>query len=81
MKDITKIINAASFGIPTLTQPIAGYKEFNGFYIPIKDMDSLVKEAEKLKDVNYYNQWSDRVFNEAEKYHISKIAELYKRLL
>lgn len=76
----TKIINAASFGIPSLTQPIAGYKEFNGFYIPIKDMGSLVEEAEKLKDVDYYNQWSDRVFNEAEKYHINQIAELYKQL-
>lgn len=76
----TKIINAASFGIPTLSQPIAGYKEFNGFYIPIKDMDSLVEEAKKLKDVNYYNQWSDKVFNEVEKYHISNIAELYRQL-
>jgi len=77
----TKIINAASFGIPTLTQPIAGYKEFAGFYIPIEDMDSLVKEAVKLKDIDYYQSWLDKVYGEAEKYHISKIAELYKRLL
>lgn len=81
----TKIINAASFGIPTLTQPIAGYKEFDGFYIPIKGFDfagfdSMTEEAEKLKDVNYYNQWSNKVFEEAEKYHISKIAELYRQL-
>lgn len=76
----TKIINAASFGIPTLTQPIAGYKEFNGFYIPIKNMDSLVEEAVKLKDIDYYNKWSDAAFNESEKYHISKIAELYRQL-
>lgn len=76
----TKLVNAASFGIPTLAQPIAGYKEFAGFYIPIKDMDSLVEEANKLKDVDYYNQWSDRVFDESENYHISKIAELYKQL-
>jgi hypothetical protein len=76
----TKLINVASFGIPTLTQPIAGYKEFDGFYIPITDMNSLAEEAEKLKDINYYNQWSDKVFKEAEKYHISHIAELYKQL-
>jgi len=76
----TKIINAASFGIPTLTQPIAGYKEFDGFYIPITDLDSLVKEAEKLKDINYYNQWSNKVFQEAKKYHISEIAKLYRQL-
>ncbi len=78
----TKIINAASFGVPTLTQPIAGYKEFNGFYIPIQfeDMDSLVEEAVKLKDISYYQGWSDKVYGEAEKYHISKIAELYRQL-
>lgn len=76
----TKLINAASFGIPTLTQPIAGYKEFAEFYIPIKDMDSLVEEAVKLKDINYYHQWSDAAFKESERYHISKIAELYRQL-
>ena len=78
----TKIINAASFGIPTLTQPIAGYKEFNGFYIPtqFEDMDSLVEEAVKLKDINYYQGWSDKVYGEAEKYHISNIAKVYKQL-
>ncbi|MEK7117081.1 MAG: hypothetical protein AAB837_02870 [Patescibacteria group bacterium] len=77
----TKIINPASFGIPALTQPfIGGYKEFDGFYIPIEDMNSLVEEAVKLKDDSYYQIWSDKVFQEAEKYHISQIAELYKQL-
>jgi hypothetical protein len=76
----TKLINAAAFGIPTLTQPMAGYKEFDGFYIPITDSDSVVKEAEKLKDINYYNQWSDKIFEEAKKYHISEIAKLYRAL-
>lgn len=78
----TKIINAASFGIPTLSQPIAGYKEFAEYYIPtsFEDMGSLVIEAVKLKDLDYYQHWSDKVYEEAEKYHISKIAELYKQL-
>src|SRR3989344_1132453 len=76
----TKIINAASFGIPSLSQFSPGYKEFEGFYIQIGDMDSLVEEAIKLKDADYYNQWSDKVFKEAEKYHISNIAKLYRKL-
>jgi len=76
----TKIINAASFGIPALSQPVAGYKEFAGFYIPIEDMNSLVEEAVKLKDASYYQTWSDKVFKEAEKYHISEIAKLYQAL-
>lgn len=76
----TKIINAASFGIPTIAQPILGYREIENYYAPIKDMDSLVAEAEKMKDPAYYNQWTDKIIEEAEKYHISKIAKLYKKL-
>lgn len=76
----TKILNAASFGIPTITFPIPGYKEIEGYYVRVKDMDSLVLEAEKMKNNNYYNQWSDKVFKESEKYHIENIAKLYRAL-
>jgi hypothetical protein len=76
----TKIINAASFGIPTIATPTLGYKEVEGNYIPIKDFSYLREEAEKMKDKNYYNKWSEKVKLEAEKYHIEKIAKLYKLL-
>lgn len=76
----TKIINAASFGIPSLAQPTAGYKEMEGFYIPIETVDDAVKEAVKLKDADYYNQRSEKLLKEAEKYHISKISKLYQKL-
>ena len=76
----TKMINAASFGIPTLAQPILGYSEFEGFYIPIETVDDIVKEAMKLKDIDYYNQWSDKLLKEAEEYHISKTSKLYQNL-
>lgn len=75
-----KIINAASFGIPTLGQPISGYREVEGFYIPIETLGDIVREAQKLKDGDYYNQWSEKLIKEAEKYHISEIAKLYKEL-
>lgn len=75
-----KIINAASFGIPTLGQPILGYIEVEGLYMPIETVDDLVREAEKLKDEDYYNQWSEKLLKEAEKYHISNIAKLYQQL-
>jgi|SRR3989344_425808 len=75
-----KIINAASFGIPTLAQPILGYREVEGFYIPIETVDDIVREAIKLKDVNYYNKWSSKITKEAEKYHISNVTKLYQNL-
>lgn len=76
----TKIINAASYGIPTLAQPILGYSEVEGLYISIETVDDIVREAQKLKDVDYYNQWSKKLLKEAEKYHISKTSKLYQNL-
>lgn len=75
-----KIINAASFGIPTLGQPISGYREVEGFYIPIETLGDIVREAQKFKDEDYYNQWSERLIKESEKYHISNIGKLYLNL-
>jgi len=76
----SKIINAASFGIPTIASWKLGFDDFKGNYISVRDMDSLVAEVEKLKNKNYYNEWPEKILKEAEKYHISKIAEMYKQL-
>ena len=75
-----KIINAASFGIPSLGQPILGYSEVEGLYIPIESVEDIMREAQRLKDENYYNQWSHKLLKEAEKYHISNISKLYQKL-
>lgn len=75
-----KLINAASFSIPTLAQPILGYQEMEGFYLPIENLDSLVEQVEKLKDINFYNNFSKRICKEAKKYHISKTTKLYIQL-
>ena len=76
----TKILNAASFGIPSLGQPIDGYKEVEGYYLPINDIDEIVYEAVKFKDDQYYQDWSNKLIDKAEEYHISKTTELYKQL-
>lgn len=76
----TKIVNAASFGIPTITQKILGHMEFDGDYIPIKNYKDIAREAVKLKDSQYYGELSKRLVEKSKKYHISKIAKLYKQL-
>ena len=76
----TKVINAASFGIPTLSHRIDGYSEMEGFYIPIETLDDIVREVEKLKDDKCYNEWQEKLINEAEKYHISKTTKEYRKL-
>jgi len=76
-KTPTKMINAASFGIPSIAYPLPGYKEFEGYYVHLKDLPS---EIDRFKDANYYNDFSQKIIKKAEEYHISRIAELYKRL-
>lgn len=75
-----KIINAMSFGIPTVAGPKLGYKDVDNYYIHARSFDELIKEVEKLKDQKYYNVWAKKILPEAENYHISKIAKLYQKL-
>lgn len=76
----TKIINAASFGIPSIAYPLRGYKEIEGNYVQARNISEMLVEVKKFKDKNYYNEWSNKVVEMAEKYHISKIADLYRKL-
>ena len=76
----TKIVNAMSFGIPTIASPRLGYTEVKDFFIPVNTMDELVKAATTLKDPKVYNQWPKKIIAESEKYHISEIAKLYRQL-
>lgn len=72
----TKIINAMSFGIPTVSEEKLGYKDVDGFYLKAKNMRELVLEVKKLQ-----KGWdAERLIKEAEKYHIENISKLYKQL-
>ena len=75
-----KIINAASFGIPTVGYPQKGYKEVEGYYVKVGTIDQLINEVEKLKNPKNYKEASKNLLKMAKKYHISKIAKLYKKL-
>ena len=80
-KDAVRLINAASYGIPTVAYPEYYLQAFEGYYIRIKTIDQMVSEIKRLKDdPAYYKAWSDKLIPFGERYHISKIAELYKQL-
>lgn len=71
-----KIVDAMSFGIPTIAGPKLGYWDINDFYIHAENMEELLKEAEKLKE-----GWdAKRLIKKAEEYHIKNIARLYENL-
>ena len=80
LKTPLKIINAASFGIPTIGYPHKGYKEVDGQYIKALTIDQLVTEVEKLKNQAVYEKFAKGLLPMADKYHISQIVELYKKL-
>ncbi len=71
-----KIVDAMSFGIPTVSEAKLGYRDVNDFYYKVKNLDELVAQVLELQ-----KGWdAERLINEAEKYHISNIAKLYTQL-
>ncbi len=77
-----KLINAGSFGIPTVAYPEPSYvDEFKGCFIPAKTIDILLRHVIGLKDnKEYYNKFVQRALKKAEEYHIDRIAKLYLKL-
>jgi len=80
-KTPTKIINAASFGVPSIAYPTEGYKEFEGYYVHARDLDEMAKEVQKFRDKDYYNEWLEKIIKKADEYHISNVAQKYRDLL
>lgn len=80
LKNPLKIVNAASFGIPTVGYPHKGYMEVEGFYTKSFTLDELIEQVEKLKNPENYQAAIAGPLKMAEKYHISKIAEKYLEL-
>lgn len=79
----TKMINAMSFGVPSISispSQLMGNKEIEGYYVWAKDVDDMLVKAQAFKDEGYHKAWADKVIKFSENYHISKIAELYKNL-
>ncbi len=70
-----KIVDAMSFGIPTISEEKLGYRDVDSFYFKVKDMDELISKVKTL-------EWdSQRLIDKAEEYHISNIAKKYERLI
>jgi len=76
----TKIINAASFGIPTVAYPLNGYKEIEGHYIRAGNMREMIDGINRLRNKHYYCQWPQELIKMAEPYHIDNVVKLYKNL-
>lgn len=77
-----KIVNAASFGIPTIAYEEKVFEEMASCYIPVYNPAELLGEVDNLRlNPALYAEYQERCLEEAEKYHIEKIAQLYRNLL
>ena len=76
-----KIINAASFGVPTIALDEPSFKEVEESYIPVKTPEEWLSNLDDLiANPNFYDAMAQRCVDIAEKYHISNIAKLYEEL-
>jgi hypothetical protein len=76
-----KIVNASSFGIPTIAYEETVFDEVKECYYPANDVDGFIMQLDLLRaSPTLYKQLSDKCIGKAEEYHIDKIAELYKQL-
>lgn len=82
LKNPLKLSNAGSFGIPTIAMPEPNFmKEYNNYFFSIRTINELVHIAYQLKlDQNMYNDMAKKCMDVADRYHISNIAKLYKKL-
>ncbi len=82
LRNPLKVINASSFGIPTIMYEEKSAEEMEGCYIPVHTLDEFLAELDKLRtDPKLYEQYSKRCIEKSEKYHIDKIAQLYRNLV
>lgn len=77
-----KIVNAASFGIPTIALDESYFKEMGNCYIGVTNLNQFLSELDRLRNSpNLYSAYSKLCLQKAENYHIDKIANLYKDLV
>jgi hypothetical protein len=77
-----KFENAAAFGIPTIALDKLAWHEMKGCYIPVTTYEEFLKQLDLLRtSKTLYDKISKVCLKKAEKYHIEKIAELYRKLV
>ena len=83
LRDPLKLINAGSFGVPTVAYPEPSYAdEFNGCFMSADSLDYVVRCCDDLLRIGwFYHKMSVLALQRAERYHIDYIAPLFRRLL
>lgn len=76
-----KIVNASSFGIPTIALDEPAFKEVEGCYMPVSTLDGFLEAVDDLRgNPALYSGYVQKCIEESERYHIDEIVKLYKQL-
>lgn len=76
-----KLVNAASFGIPTICLDEPYFKELSGCYFPVRHLAGFLKQLDDLRASSaLYSEYSEKCLLASERYHIEKVAEIYRQL-
>jgi hypothetical protein len=77
-----KIVNAASFGVPTIALDEMAFYEMKGYYFPVETEKEFIDQLIRLKSSTaLYSEYSEKCFKKAENYHITRVGKLYKDLV
>ncbi len=76
-----KLVNAASFGVPTIALDEPTFVEFKDNYLPVKSVDEFLDRLDALRaSPQIYKEYSEKCLSKADNYHIEQISKLYKAL-
>ncbi len=75
-----KLVNAASFGIPTIALDEPYFRELENSYLPVNNVEEFFSELNRLEDPEVYKSYSDKCIIKSEEYHIDNIVKLYEQL-
>jgi hypothetical protein len=76
-----KIVNASSFGIPTIALDEPSFREMEGAYIGVETAEEWLQKLDELiADKQLYYDISKVCIEKSEKYHIDNISKLYGEL-
>ena len=76
-----KIVNAMSFGIPTIALDEEAFKEVQGCYLPVRDFGEFLEKLDAIiENRSLYETISQFCIEKSEQYHIDTIGQLYKEL-
>lgn len=76
-----KLVNGASFGVPSIVYRESVFTEMDGCYIPVSDLAGFLSVLDRLRaSPAMQADYSGRCLERAEAYHIDRVCQMYRRL-